>query len=414
MTRNAALYTINPTAVFLGLSLVALNLTRLFGSLAALGFLIFCMAVVAMRPARILADARSAIWLWALVFWCIISLLWSNAPSLTLRYGLQLGFTFLIAISAASRMSLTSFVKVVTLCGLVTGMLCMLFNQVNPGGAWLGVFGSKNALAQFATVNVLVGFALLLDGRASRSWRRLALIVLILGAFLLVRAESIGALVATVMSCVIMTIVALLSFAGPTKRLLLFSLAALLGLATAFAIATNFELFSIALLDLTGKDVTLTGRTLLWGIAFEEISKQPLLGQGYKGYWVQGNPMAEELWREFGIASKQGFHFHNTLISNAVEVGLIGVALQAGIFYFAFFVTVRAAVRAPSAETLFLLGFMIRQFILMQSEVVFFSQFDVVTLLTVMAVVYAIRIVKGEESTGRYGYIPPQKWQAPA
>ena len=81
-------------------------------------------------------------------------------------------------------------------------------------------------------------------------------------------------------------------------------------------------------LDATGKDVTLTGRTDLWAVAFQEIAERPLLGVGFQAFWVHGNPLAEQLWAQFGISGRGGFHFHNTLISNTVEIGLLGAALQ--------------------------------------------------------------------------------------
>lgn len=413
-------FSISPTALLLGIGLIALNMTNIMGTVAAAVFLVACMGAVALKPQRVLTDARMAIWLWVFVVWCIISTIWSGMPSLTFRYAIQLGLTFALAISAATRISLTSLLRVLLVTGFITGLLCLMLNRVNAGGAWAGIFGSKNALAQFATLNVLVGFAALLDIRTSRPWRLLATFVLCLGALLLVSADSMGALLATMMACVLMLILSMLHFARASFRTLLGALAVLLVLGTTFLIMSNFEIFSLLILDLTGKDVTLTGRTVLWDIAFNEIAKYPLLGQGYKGFWVPGNPIAEELWDEFGIVSKQGFHFHNTLISNAVEIGLIGIALQAGLFFFGCFVLVRRSILKPSAETLFLAGLMARQFVLMNSEVVFFSHFHAVSLLTVMAIVYAIRMTKAEalQHTKRHISVPrdplvlPTKWQS--
>lgn len=394
MTRDGAAFTLSPTALFLGVGIVSLDLTRMLGSIAALSFVLCCVAVLIMRPHRLIADFNASFWLWALVGWCVLSTLWSAAPGLTLRYGIQLGLTFLLGILVAQRISMTSTLRVLLVTGLLTGVLCILFNRIGGNGAWAGIFGSKNALAQFATINVLAGLAVLLDANTSRMWRASALAVLALGGLLLVNADSVGALVATSGAAIIVYIAALLHFTRPLMRILLVSLAVLVICGAIFAVITGFEAFSMFVLDLTGKDVTLTGRTVLWGIAFDEIAKNPLLGQGYKGFWVPGNSVAEELWLEFGIATKQGFHFHNTLISNAVEIGLIGVAIQVGLFGRACYAITRETILRPSAETLFFIGLMARQLILTQSEVVFFSQFDPVTLITVMAIVYASRMAK--------------------
>ncbi|SPJ25529.1 O-antigen ligase family protein [Palleronia abyssalis] len=391
MTGQSYTLTISPSAVLLGAGLMALHFTVLFGSMAAVLFLLTCLSLVFSRPGAVLPEVRASLFLWALVAWCCLSFLWSMTPPASLRYGIQLGLTFAIAIAAAYRLSMTSLLRVVVVTGLLVGLACLALERSSAGGASVGIFGSKNALAQFSTLNILVGLAIILDHRFDPPWRFLGTLALAMGLLLLVRAESVGALIATAMACFSVLVIARLHRFPPIYRIVMGVFTGLLVMLTIVIILGNFEAFSRFILDLTGKDVTLTGRTVLWEIAFAEIAQYPLLGQGYQGFWVPGNPIAEDIWREFGIASKQGFHFHHTLISNAVEIGLVGVALQAILFYYAFFVILRWAIVSPSAETLFFAGFMVRQFILMNSEVVFFSQFNVVTILTVMAVVYAQR-----------------------
>jgi exopolysaccharide production protein ExoQ len=81
------------------------------------------------------------------------------------------------------------------------------------------------------------------------------------------------------------------------------------------------------LLAAFGKDATLTGRTYLWSQGWAAAANAPFFGVGYQAYWVQGFSEAERLWEEFYIGSRSGFHFHNTFIEVAVELGLVGVAL---------------------------------------------------------------------------------------
>ena len=106
-------------------------------------------------------------------------------------------------------------------------------------------------------------------------------------------------------------------------------MALVLSAAVAVLLSSMTDELAKAFLDLTGKDITLTGRTDLWAVAFQEIAERPVLGTGFQAFWVQGNPLAEQLWAMFGIGSRAGFHFHNTLISNTVEIGLVGATLQA-------------------------------------------------------------------------------------
>jgi exopolysaccharide production protein ExoQ len=144
-------------------------------------------------------------------------------------------------------------------------------------------------------------------------------------------------------------------------------------------------------LDATGKDLTLTGRTDLWQVALDEIAARPWLGAGYQAVWVAGNPLAETLWREFLIESRTGFHFHNAYLSNAVEIGVIGMTMQALLVFGGLIGTLAWVMRDFRAETLFLALFMVRQIVLSMIEVPFFFQFDMATILTVTALVYVRR-----------------------
>ena len=75
------------------------------------------------------------------------------------------------------------------------------------------------------------------------------------------------------------------------------------------------------------KNTTLTGRTYLWAQGLAESKQAPLLGVGYQAYWVQGFPGPERLWEKFYIASRSGFHFHDTYIETLVELGYVGAIL---------------------------------------------------------------------------------------
>jgi exopolysaccharide production protein ExoQ len=79
-----------------------------------------------------------------------------------------------------------------------------------------------------------------------------------------------------------------------------------------------------AVLDLFGKDSTLTGRTDLWSEGIRIGAENPIWGNGFSAFWVYGNNEAEKLWYAFGITGRGGFHFHNTFIQAFVDLGLVG------------------------------------------------------------------------------------------
>jgi exopolysaccharide production protein ExoQ len=84
------------------------------------------------------------------------------------------------------------------------------------------------------------------------------------------------------------------------------------------------NLFDLLLLSI-GKDVSLTGRTLLWSHAANIIADHPFGGLGLQAFWVEGNSEAVRFWETFYIDSHIGFHFHDLWLETGVELGFIGI-----------------------------------------------------------------------------------------
>jgi exopolysaccharide production protein ExoQ len=381
-----------PNAALGFLALLALQFVPMFGTKAALVFLLFALILIARRPHAVPGEVLGQIGLCLMVGWCLLSVLWSDYPPLSLRFGLQLAVTVLFAIVLAMRLSPIMLLKVLALCFAVACLASLATGRARADGlGFLGIYNSKNAMAAASSLLFLIGVCLLLDRRLSIRWRGFGALAAALGGMLLVKANSAGSAVATVAVCLALAVIlALRHLSGPQR------LAA--GLLSALAVS-GAGLVSLAYVDqiaemflqATGKDASLTGRTDLWRIAMAEIAERPFLGAGYQAVWVPGNPLAEVLWDRFGIETRTGFHFHNAYLSNAVEIGVIGVAMQAILVIGGLIGTLAWVIRDFRAETLFLALFMVRQITLSMIEVPFFFQFDVSTILTVAALVYVRR-----------------------
>jgi exopolysaccharide production protein ExoQ len=384
--------------------LLALLFVFQLGTLSALAFLALGMLLVVLRPDLLLGETARYGWIYALPFWCVLTVFWSSYPSLSLRYGVQLGLTMVFAITIASRLAPSVFVRLVWLSFAVAALASLLFGQVRTDGlGWLGIYGSKNAFAMTMATFLLVSFAFVLDRRAGRNWRLAGAAGVLLAFALIVLAQSTGALIASVMAMTGGAVIAMMRRFSAWQRL---SLAVVGGLAlialVLIAISMRDEILALVL-NTTGKDATLTGRTALWAVGAEQWGLHPLTGHGYQAFWVRGNPVAEQMWAAFGIVTKVGFHFHNTWLSNAVEIGIVGVALQAAIFGTALVLSLRWALWNPSVESLFFAMFILRQTILSMVEVVVFMQFDLASLLTVCAAVYGLRARSAARISARAG-----------
>ena len=193
----------------------------------------------------------------------------------------------------------------------------------------IGVFGSKNNLASFVCLSMISSVSVLLDRKQPRPLRALALFGLMLDPGVLIKAHSLGALLAGGAAIVTTLAFILLSRMSPRQRNLVLPLMAILSIGVAclivLALQQGFNLSTI--LAAAGKDVSLTGRTFLWSRARDYISVRPLLGVGYQSFWVQGHVEAEALWRFAQIQNRSGFHFHNLYYETAVELGQLGVAI---------------------------------------------------------------------------------------
>jgi exopolysaccharide production protein ExoQ len=373
--------------------MLALLLIARLGAIAALIFLICTVILVLRSPGRTLAEARHNILLWLVAGWSLLTVLWSAYPDLTLRYGIQLCITMAFGIALASRLSILTFVRLMAWTYGLIAIAGLLFGRVRSDGlGWLGLFNSKNIFAGASGFLVIACLAIALDVRQPGRHRALAGAGMALGLFLVMKGQSVGVTLAMIVALTGMIILMALRRVTRVARVLASTVSALALVFLLLTILSYSSEFAALMMDVTGKDVTLTGRTYLWEIAFDEIARAPWLGQGFQAFWVVGNTVAEDLWLEFGIATKIGFHFHNTAISNTVEIGLIGTILQTVTFGLALVYILYRALMDPRAETIFLAGIMLRQLVLSMSEVVYFSQFDPTTVLTVAAVTYAGRL----------------------
>src|SRR5690606_41034425 len=125
---------------------------ELFGPLAALT----CMAcgsllIVSNVPASIDSLRR---WWFVLLLpaYCLLTALWSQYPANSMRYGVQLMFTVIVAIVITGRLSTAALMRLMFIVYAIGVIASILFGRTGTGGAWLGVFGSKNAFAAHIAV----------------------------------------------------------------------------------------------------------------------------------------------------------------------------------------------------------------------------------------------------------------------
>ncbi|EPX85734.1 O-antigen polymerase [Salipiger mucosus DSM 16094] len=271
----------------------------------------------------------SALWrnlpMLALMLLPMASLLWTVSQSVTMRRAIALIMSMSVAYLLATRF--TPRQQILLMGGVLGGstLLSILAAGAVPGMAFApgesalrGIFMHKNVLGWVASFTVLLGIAAQLD--PLRAMRR--------GGVALILVGGLGVVLSTSATSLLSCVVALLVFLGvrtvtqgqgPAR--LVRKLAVLL---TTVLIMAGLGIGLLPLLEMLGKDATLTGRVPLWALVDPEIAARPLLGYGYGVFWSEASPEAWMIWEKI---LWQAPHAHNGYRDLLLGVGIPGLVL---------------------------------------------------------------------------------------
>jgi O-antigen ligase len=277
----------------------------------------------------------------------VASVLWSAAPTVTLREDVAFVGTTMIGAYLAARHGPGELLRLLAWALGIGALLSLVFGLALPSygldpadldGAWQGIYsGGKNELGRNMALSSMV-FLLLALG--ARRYRWVAWLGFGLSVGLLLLSDSVTSLVTFLIVLVLLTAGMALrwpyTLAVPGFVLLLAGSA----LATMW-FAGNME----SVFGAFGRDSTLTGRTLLWPAIVEMIWQRPWLGYGYGAFWLGWEGESSQVWHwTFGI---EPVHAHNGFLDLCLHVGLLGVS----IFALGFLAGFRRAVSWARATT---------------------------------------------------------------
>jgi exopolysaccharide production protein ExoQ len=263
-------------------------------------------------------------WFLAICLLCVASTFWSISPDITLKRSLTLLGSVMLLIFFIEKVGterlMLCFVQqfliiaVISLFGRVFMKEWVVFSGTHD---LKGIYSHKNEFGAMMSVATLCALFLAIRRDEARS-RFLRLAVFFMGCNIL--SFSTTAILQGLSYLTIATLY-LKARRGGLSRMTAIVASVLLVLATGATVVEPDILFAIS-----GKDSTLTGRTDLWPIVIEEINVRPWFGWGFKGFWVPGQPEAEEIWRNLTWSPP---HAHNGALEIALSLGYFGVALIA-------------------------------------------------------------------------------------
>jgi exopolysaccharide production protein ExoQ len=255
------------------------------------------------------------------VAYLFISTLWSVDPETSFRRAVEYFFFVLGVIGIGNSLSADEYLGLLKKLVFLSAIASLLLLPIAPAavlmsdGPLRGIFSHKNVLGQVMAAGVL---ASLYEMRSGGGNRRSCVAMIILFFGLTVASKSSTALMTMFVFCAVELLLAI------SRR----------RFAIVMTIVTIPTLLIIWLspdfiLDILGKDATLTGRTDLWYFVNICISQKPLLGWGFSAFWSQTNAAADEISMNLGWSVPQA---HNGLLELLLEVGVIGTSLFAIVF----------------------------------------------------------------------------------
>jgi len=167
-------------------------------------------------------------------------------------------------------------------------------------------------------------------------------------------------------------------------------------------ITQNYEFFIV---DILGKDLTLTGRTELWGRLNHSIAEYPWLGYGFKGFWLRGLGILED--PAGNIINANGFKpnsAHSGFYDVVLELGLVGLVL----FFLSFFLNlIRSTLNMRDSKQLeSVLPILIMTYMAIANLTV--SNLVSIHFIWFSYVIISVRL--GIETMGQLKQTPPQIW----
>jgi exopolysaccharide production protein ExoQ len=257
----------------------------------------------------------------ALAIFLLSSMAWSVNSGVTMRAGIQYFVFIIMAIGVAETLGGDDFMdllaQVCFLSAIASVILLIVYPQSVIGefaGDFRGVFPQKNPLGQAMAMGALASLHGLLTSRRRRLFRIIAIVTVTL---ITVRAASTTSLLT-----IALFILLGLAMKGTQKRR---SQASIL-IKGSFILAAPVALIALfnqgALLEMMGKDATLTGRTDLWDYVIPDIYQRPVLGWGYAAFWSTDNPAAIKISDILRWWVPQA---HNGVLEILLSVGLVGL-----------------------------------------------------------------------------------------
>ncbi|MFZ4540970.1 MAG: O-antigen ligase family protein [Rickettsiales bacterium] len=311
------------------LLLIAVNV-RIFGTTGAILVVLLAVGVLYLGRATIIPRLLRQPVLIMLPCFFVISCLWSDIFSSTLSVALQTLLSTIAALTIAQGMTHRQFLHSIFIATSVICIGCILHGGQGPsatGDVLIGFLGSKDAMGTFAYSAAMTSLAVMLDTGSSLKLRGLAFPLLFVETWIATHVNAATSVIAVGLGFIIFFSTYFILSKYRIVRWLCYY--AIIAIVLGFIIFTSdfVDLFLYVSSNHLGKDSTLTGRTILWEQAIALFHDSPLVGHGYRGFWLGDSMDARRILESMNIGDPRGFNFHQQYLEILADTGIIGFTM---------------------------------------------------------------------------------------
>ena len=262
----------------------------------------------------------------AFVAWCLLSVMWSDMPSMTLRRWMVLCCLAVGAVGIARQLSpreLLNLAWILPAAGLAIGLFAELslgtFRPWSGGYRFSGTLHPNTQGLSLAAM-CLASFCLARES----GWNKQGFLVLCgVGLLFVILTKSRTSFAGLILA---VTLILTLRTASTLKWSI--GLAGMWWVTAAsvtvmiFNIDVEKELTELALMGRQEQAASLTGRLPIWTVLSESVAQRPLTGYGYDSFWTPDRIEAVSTELQWGLKEA-----HNAYLETVLAVGLIGALL---------------------------------------------------------------------------------------
>jgi exopolysaccharide production protein ExoQ len=266
----------------------------------------------------------------------LASTLWSDAPKETFMRAVHLTGKTIFAIWLVARLGFRGAMEMLAIAGAIVLLAGWALALGKPTVGWQayrgetalrGFFTHKTGYGMMAMFVTLIAVGLRMSLRENGARDRLPLVgIAILGAASLAVSQSVTAIL-MLGTGIVAVLAARHVSAGPSPAHRRLRLGAVATIAAAATVAAWFG--HEAVLEVFGRDPTLSRRTDIWSAIVASQQGGTLLGHGYFAFWryVPGSTL-------FEIVQRQGFATsspHNAFLLAWIDAGWVGLLAFCGL-----------------------------------------------------------------------------------